>query len=118
MPATPRGQPFTLLGWNPTGDLAGMTAWTNKGGRIVWIAKSPPLNPPSTLQSQMRNLFRLYAAAWRAMPTSRQAAWLRAARKARLGVTGYNVWIWYQRTLDQETIRTLERQTGEVLLDE
>lgn len=118
MGGTPRGQPICFLGFNPTGDLGGFTCWTNMAGRVIWIDKAPPLNPPSTLQSQMRNLFRMYATAWRALPAERRAAWLRAAKAAHLYVTGYNLWVWYQRTLDVPTIRTIERQTGETLLDE
>lgn len=117
MPSTPRKNPICFIGLHPTGDLGGLTAWTNQAGRVVWIDKSPPLNPPSTLQSQMRNLFRLYATAWRALPVARRLAWLRAARKCHLYATGYNLWVYYQRTLDAATIRTIERQSGETLLD-
>lgn len=117
MPATPRKNPISFIGFNVTGDLGGMTAWRNMGGRIVWIDKSPPLNPPSTLQTQFRNMYRQYAAAWRALPAARRAAWLRAAKDAHLYVTGYNLWTYYQRTLDEPAIRTIERQTGETLLN-
>lgn len=94
-----------------------MTAWTTRRNRTVWIDKAPPLNPPSPLQIQFRNQFRLAAAAWRALTPAKRAAWLRAAKKAYLYITGYNLFIWYQRTKDDASIQTIERQTGESLLE-
>jgi len=117
MPRRPPKKFRSFLGFRPTGDLGGMTAWTNQRGRVVWIDKSPPLNPPSVLQQQFRDQFRLAATAWRAMPAERRAAWLLAARRAHLYITGYNLWVWFQRTNDAETIRTIERQTHLSLLD-
>lgn len=116
MPQQPSENLFNLLGFRATGDLGGMTAWTTQRNRTVWIDKAPPLNPPSPLQSQFRNQFRLAATAWRALSPATRDAWLAAARKAHLYITGYNLWVWYQRTKDAATIRTIERQTGEQLI--
>lgn len=117
MPQQPDERRFTPLGLRPTGDLGALTYWTTKRGRVVAILKAPPLNPPSIMQQHMRDQYRLIATQWRALHPNTRAAWLRAAKKARLYVTGYNLFVWYQRTHDRAAIQTIERQTKETLLD-
>jgi len=112
----PTKNTLSLLGLNPTGDLGALTAYTSRRGKAVWFPKTNPLNPPSAMQQKMRNLYRLYAAAWRALSPTDRDAWSKAARQAALRITGYNLWIWYQRFRDTPTIRTIERTSGESLL--
>ena len=116
MPKSPPQSRFCLLGWHPTGDLAGVTYWTTQRGKIVQIPKSPPLNPPSVLQSQMRNYFRLAATAWRALTPEQRQRWGLASERLYLRCTGYNIWVWYWRFRDRETIATIQHQSKLELL--
>ena len=109
--------PFaTLLGFNATGDLGGLTAYTSRKGRTVWFKKSPPLRPPSYHQRVMRNRFRNIALTWSALAADRRAAWIRAAHAARLRIGGYALFVWYQFHQSRATIQTIERLTKEQLL--
>jgi len=105
-----------LLGLRPTGDLADLTCYTSKRGRIVWFPKSPPQKPPSMAQIHQRNKFRAAAQAWRTLEPQIRANWLAAAKKASLFATGYDLWIFWQLKRDTAAIRTIERQTHLQLL--
>lgn len=107
---------LSILGFNPTGDLGPLTAYTSQRGKAVWFDKTNPLNPPSPMQTKIRNLFRIYAIAWRALSEPKRQAWLDAATHARLRITGYNLWTYWQRTADAETIHTVERLSGITLI--
>lgn len=112
MAQTPEPKFLTLLGFNATGDLGPLTAYTSIRHKAVWFPKTNPLNPPSIMQTKMRNFFRLVATQWRALTPAQRNAWSTAARSGGLRVTGYNLFTWYQRTHDAATIETIERQTG------
>lgn len=112
----PSKNTLSLLGFNPTGDLGPLTAYTSQRSKAVWFPKTNPLSPPSPMQQKMRNLYRLYAAAWRALSPTERNAWSTAARQAALRITGFNLWVWYQRFQDTPTIRTIERISGITLI--
>ena len=107
---------LNLLGLRPTGDLGPLTGYTTKRGRGVWYLKAPPKEPPTGYQIHYRNLFRLVAMTWQALPRSKRDDWLDAARRASLRITGYNLFLWYYHTRDLAVIRTVEHQTGFSLL--
>lgn len=106
---------LSLIGWNVTGDWGPLTAYTSQRGNTVWFDKTNPLNPPSIMQQKMRNLYRLYAQAWRAMTADDQAKWALAAARAHLTISGYNLWVWYQRTRNTGALATIQRQSGVTL---
>ena len=109
--------PFaSLLGFNATGDLGGLTAYTSRKGRTVWFKKSPPLTPPSYHQRVMRNRFRAIAVSWNALLPDRRAAWTSAAHAAHLRIGGYPLYVWFQTHRDRAAIATIQRLTGETLL--
>lgn len=103
---------FELLGYSMQGDLAGMTCYTAKHNRVVWFVKSPPLEPPSKAQIQIRNFFRNVGFVWSHMTPAEQKPWDDLAIKANLRIHGYNLFTWYLRTRDSAAIATLVRQTG------
>jgi len=108
---------LNLLGLKPTGDLGPLTAYTSVRSKPVWFVKANPLNPPSPLQTQLRNLWRLYAMQWRALTPEERSNWRQACRRARLKLTGPALFFWFQRRQDRATIQTIERQTGLQLLN-
>lgn len=106
---------LSIMGWNITGDLGPLTAYTSQRGNTVWFDKTNPLNPPSLMQTKIRNLIRLAATSWRAQTPAEREAWNQAAARAHLTISGYNLWTWFQRHRDLGTLRTIERQSGVTL---
>ncbi|MEE9602715.1 MAG: hypothetical protein V3V75_05375 [Thermoguttaceae bacterium] len=106
-----------IAGLRPTGDFGPLTGYTSKRGKAVWYLKAPPKTPPTGWQRQQRWRFRFAAHNWRALTPAARANWLTAARNARLNITGYNLFVWFQIRPDRAVIRTIEQQTGITLLD-
>lgn len=100
------------MGWNAQGDLGGLTFYVSRRGRLVFFAKAPPLSPPSALQRHQRDQFRLAAQLWRNLTPERRAAWHQAEYSAHLGITGYNLFVFWATTHGDEIIRTIEHATG------
>jgi len=100
-----------FLGRNPTGDLGPLTAYTSRRHGAVWFTKSPPLKPASEWQRQQRNRFRLAAKAWKELPKDERDLWTLAARRARLYITGYNLWMWWLLCRQRPALATIERQS-------
>lgn len=101
-----------IIGFSPTGDLGPLTGYTSKRRKAVWYLKAPPDKPPTCWQIAQRNKFRALARVWTALQPSQRASWMEAARKARLSITGYNLFIWYQLRQDTKAIETIQRQSG------
>lgn len=99
---------LNILGLNPTGDLGPLTGYTSKRGKAVWFLKAPPTTPATPHQNHQRNIFRLVAMAWRALPEIDRQRWLQAALRAHLRITGYNLFTYWQITKDLPTLRTIE----------
>ncbi len=106
-----------LMGFRPTGDFGPLTGYTSRRGTTVWYLKAPPKTPPTGWQRLQRARFSSAAHLWTALTPNQRADWLAAARKAKLNVTGYNLWVWYQLTRDRKVITTVERQSGIQLSD-
>lgn len=107
---------MTIMGLCPTGDLGPYTIYTSRRAGTVWFTKAPPLSPPSVFQIRQRNAFRLAAEAWRALLPTRRAAWCQAARRARLYLSGYTLFIWWQTKRDRQALATIERLSRTPLL--
>lgn len=101
-----------FLGWNASGDLGPWTFYTSKRKGLVWFLRSPPLSPPSPLQTHQRNKFRITAYIWRSLSPQQRARWNEAQYRANLSVTGYNLFTYYITTGDAPAVETIERQTG------
>lgn len=112
----PKTKMLNLLGFGPTGDLGPLTGYTSKRGKPVFFLKAPPKTPPTTWQKIQRNKFRLVSYLWDRLPGGQQLDWLKAAKAAKLNITGYNLFLWYQQTHDDAVIHTVERQSGITLL--
>jgi len=116
MQVNPTDKILCFLGFSPTGDLGALTGYTSKRGKPVWYLKAPPKTPPTGYQIHHRNVFRQTAAAWRALSDVERANWMEAARLARLHLTGFNLFVWYQIKGDTAVIQTIERHSGITLL--
>lgn len=110
-------QLFRFLGFQAQGDLGGYTMYTARDGRLVFFPKHPPLKPPSPRQQIQRQRFTMAAEAWQALTPDQRRNWTDAANHVPLSITGYNLFIYHQTTNNDATINTIERLTGQTLLE-
>lgn len=103
---------FEFLGFNTQGDLGPWTFYTDKNNNLVWFIKSPPLEPPSYLQTHQRNRFRTAASQWRSLLPTERANWMLAAERAHLNIHGYDFYVYVQLTHDYGAAATIARQTN------
>lgn len=107
---------LNFLGFRPTGDLADLTAYTSARGKVVWFKKAPPLKPPSPRQVHQRLIFGNAARGWKLLTEATRNAWINAAHRAHLHLSGYLLYMVWSLLRDRATIRTIERQSGVDLL--
>lgn len=105
-----------MLGFQTWGDIGPFTVFRNKRGHVVWYLKAPPTCPASPAQIIDRDRWRAAAIAWNALTPLNRADWEAASNRASLGITGYNLFLYWQTTGDRPAIVTIERQTGFELL--
>jgi len=116
MAKTPLDKLYSILGTVIWGDLADMTMYRNRKGRVVAFAKTWPKDPASTLQLQQRAKMTAAAAAWKALTGDERANWELATKRASLCMHGYDLFVHWQLINDATAIATLERQTNTTLL--
>lgn len=108
---------FSILGLQLWGDIGPFTVFRNKRGEVIWYLKAPPTKPASALQKIYRDRWRAAAIQWQALTKKKQQRWELASKRASLGITGYNLFLYWRTTSDDLAIRTIERQTGFELLE-
>lgn len=112
----PHSQILSVLGLQPTGDLADLTAYTTARKKVVWFMKSPPKCPWSPQQIRNRNRWKLIADLWSKLTQEKRDAWNLAARRAHLDLHGYHLWVHWNCIQYEPTIRTIEHQSRITLL--
>jgi hypothetical protein len=81
------------LGFFVTGDIAGLTVIQNRNHRRIAYAKTYPKRTRSPGQNVQRNRFSLAVAAWRALSTEQKTTLDIIAKKLRMPISGYNLYI-------------------------
>jgi len=109
-------RPFSLYGFLISGDLADLTTYKSRRGKIVTFAKTWPKKPATPAQEAQRQRFRDAAQAWQALTPAARAQWELATLRASLCLNGYDLFVHWHTTQDELAIRTLERQTHTQLL--
>jgi hypothetical protein len=107
---------LALLGFDLTGDLGDLTFYTRNDGRAVAYPRASPLNPPTAAQQAQRDKLTDAARDYAQLTQEQRDLWQRAARKASLRITGYNLWVYWYTTGDTTVIQTVAKQTGIDLL--
>lgn len=107
---------LTFVGLRPTGDLAGLTAYSNRKGKVVWFPKSPPTKPASMRQLHQRYLFAAAALGWKTLSASTRSQWHAAAAAAHLYLNGYTLWMSWRLDPDVGAMRTIQRITNITLI--
>jgi len=98
-----------FLGFNTQGDLGPWTFYTDKQKGLVFFVKSPPLEPPSLLQTSVRNKIRLAAYTWRSLSAAQRSDWETASKRCHLQIHGYNLFIFWILRREDAAIHTIER---------
>ena len=102
---------FCILGLHLGGDIAALTFYRNKRGKLTFFDKAPPLTPPTDLQTHERNKFRLNAIHWNNLSNSEQAQYELAARRSSICMTGFNLFTHFNLIADPDAKKTISRQT-------
>jgi len=104
--------PPSAFGLIVSGDVADITIYTDRFGKKVAYPKSPPKEPPSHLQSLLRNRFKVAQKSYMLESPSSKADWELLAQKANLCMTGQNLYISVSMRRTYDILDTLMNQTG------
>jgi len=103
---------WRFLGFNTQGDLGPLTFYTSKDQGLVIYLSTSPKKPQSHRQRHQRNRFRSAAQTWQLFTGQEREAWERAAKQARLRISGFNAWIHITLSEDLAWYATLSRAAG------
>jgi len=104
------------LGFRVTGDLGPWTFYTSASKSLVFFPRMPAKEPASPAQITQREKFATAGAQWAQLSEEKRREWERAARRAGVRATGYNLFTYLVATGRKRTIQTIERQSGIALL--
>jgi len=107
----PPNKLLSFLGYVYWGDIAELTLYCSKRGRIVFFKKTYPKKPASPLQQAQRDRLTAAAVAWRALTEDQRKEWNLATRRASLTMHGYDLFVHWQLIHDDKAIEAVQRQT-------
>lgn len=100
---------FGLVAW---GDIAELTMYKSKRGKVVVFQKSYPEHLPHEGQLHQQAKFTAASQAWRSAPLDVRAGWEAVTKRLSLPMTGYNLWMAWHLDPDPPAFATLRQQTG------
>lgn len=103
---------ISFMGTTIQGDIGPLTCYKSKKGKVVFFPKSPPKEPPSYLQIRQRNRWAIAGQRWNAISQQQRDAWEQLTRRARLRISGINLFFYYHLRQATAVIDTLVHQTG------
>lgn len=106
------GIPASCIGLMVSGDVDGITIYTDRYGRKVAYPKSPPKEPPSARQVGCRNRFKMAQAQYTALSLAEKTAYEDLTKLANLALTGQNLLIHVAMRHAFGMLTTLMHQTG------
>lgn len=101
-----------MLGLIVSGDIDGITIYTDRHGRKVAYPKSPPEKPPSPLQTFQRTRFKDAMTSWRNSTQQSRTDYEAVSLKTSLSMTGLNLWLHFSLKGRSPALATLSRQAG------
>ncbi len=104
--------PVNILGIQVSGDLGGLTIYTDRFGKKVPFPKSPPKEPPSPQQSHQRAKFAAAQKEWSTQTDQVKKDYEDLCRITNVPMTGQNLWIHTALRNDFTALETLQRQSG------
>lgn len=106
------GIPASALGLIVSGDVDGLTIYTDRYGRKVAYPKAPPKEPPTDFQIYYRSRFGAAQANYMALTVPQKAAYEDLTKAANLCMTGQNLFIHVALKHTFALLDTLQQQTG------
>jgi hypothetical protein len=103
---------WKFLGLNTQGDLGPVTFYTSKDQGLVFYLSTSPKKPQSHRQRHQRNMFRAAATVWNRFSRTERKHWERAAKRARLRITGFNAFVHILLKNDLDWYSTLCHAAG------
>ncbi len=104
--------PWQLMGIWVSGDVGGITIYTDQRGRKTAFPKSPPEKPPSEKQIHQRARFRTAQVAWSNLTDTEKRNLEEACIRTSLVLTGQNLYISASLRNDDEGLVTVSRQAN------
>jgi len=102
--------PIDLLGFTVSGDIGGLTAYTDRFGKKVFYPKAPPDKPPSPMQAKLRAAFKSAQAEFMGLSPQAKIDWEVLISRSGLCMTGQNLFIHTAMIKDFDVLETIERQ--------
>lgn len=106
------GIPANIIGLIVSGDVDGVTIYTDRYNRKVAYPKAPPKEPPTKMQVDVRNRFKAAQAEYMGLTPLQKRAYEDLTQKASLCMTGQNLFIHVAMKRTYGTLTTLQDQTG------
>jgi len=105
----------SYLGLIVSGDVDGITIYTDRYGRKTAYPKAPPLTPPTFIQLWQRNRFRLAMQTWTMLSKSERQAYRQCVKQLSLCMTATSLWCGLSLQSSQALHSTMQRQFGRPL---
>ncbi len=106
------GVPANVLGLIVSGDVSGLTIYTDRYGRKVVFPKAPPKEPPTPAQVTIRLRFKQAQQEYMRTSADEKRRWEKISLATSLCMTGQNLFIHVAMRLAYGTLDTLMRQSG------
>ncbi|KKM79862.1 hypothetical protein LCGC14_1345700 [marine sediment metagenome] len=106
------GVPASMLGLIVSGDIDGLSIYTDRHGRKIAYPKSPPTKPPSPLQVFQRTRFKNAMSNWRNATQNTRRNYENVSLLTSLAMTGLNLWLHFSLKGRPAALSTLSRQAG------
>ena len=107
----PLGLPPSFFGLRISGDVGGLTAYTDRYGRNVFYKAAVPQKPPSALQILQRDRFRKAMRSWAKLTVAERTDYRTACDDLSFCMLGHNLWILLCLRHDDELWETLCQQS-------
>ncbi len=101
-----------MLGLIVSGDIDGLSIYTDRHGRKIAYPKAPPEKPASPLQTWQRTRFKNAMSNWRNATQAQREDYEQVSLLASLAMTGLNLWLHFSLKGRPPALATLSRQTG------
>lgn len=101
---------ISCLGFRVSGDLDGLTIYTDRRGKKIAFAQSPPSKPLSVWQLAWQRNFRVGMLLWGRLSTAEKLAYRRVCDLASLCMLGHNLWLHVFLAADYGLLETLQCQ--------
>lgn len=106
------GVPLSILGLIVSGDIGGITIYSDRHNRKVGYPKAPPKEPPTDNQVYYRTRFQTSQANYMALTPPQKAAYELLTKAASLCMNGQNLYIHVSMKHAFGLLDTLQQQHG------